>query len=329
MADKIITMDELAKEFKDDPRYKDEPIMAVIGLDADQLVIKHEALMQLKVNDREQILSPILCKGGIGLLHAVAGAGKSHFCLNLAYAIAQGGQFLKYNAPTPRKVLYVDGELGMEDIHRYTAQIARKQGELFFPENLQYFCADQFPNANIPKLDDEHGRRFYIDFLAKHKFDGVFFDNLKMLSNIDENKTTEWNPIQQMLLQLRAKGIFSWLVHHAGADGTKQRGVSARMDAMNTVISLQKFDDEEKAGSIKVVYQKARHFYGNDALDFEAKNHFDGEWSFKDFEISFDDQVWKMIQLKWKDKEIMEELKCSRMRVHRAKKRLEKGGYMF
>ncbi len=39
------------------------------------------------------------------------GLGKTHVSLNVAYAVATGGEFLGWKAPQPRRVLFIDGEM--------------------------------------------------------------------------------------------------------------------------------------------------------------------------------------------------------------------------
>lgn len=45
------------------------------------------------------------------MVYAKRGVGKTHFCLSLAYTVASGGEFLKWRASKPRRVLYIDGEM--------------------------------------------------------------------------------------------------------------------------------------------------------------------------------------------------------------------------
>jgi len=60
---------------------------------------------------RENILTPWLPRQGLTMIHATRGCGKTHFGLGIAYAVATGTPFLRWNAEKPAKVLYVDGEM--------------------------------------------------------------------------------------------------------------------------------------------------------------------------------------------------------------------------
>lgn len=320
------TLEELEKELGEEEAQQEKKHFESIGLKGEDVEITHSELMKMEVKPREYILTPILPVKGQLLLHAAAGVGKSHFCFNLAYAAAAGGHFLKYAAVKPRRVVYIDGELGQEDMYRYVKQIENVKGELFFPENILYLTRDRFPQSKMPKLDSASGRKWYEDYFTKNKIDVVIFDSLKLLSTIDENNTKEWDPIQEWFGILNDLGIAIILIHHAGADATKQRGVTARNDAVHTAISLQKLNIDEEDGKIKIVYQKKRFFYGNEAASFEARNHFNGEWSFREMEISFDEKVYELLKRGDKVTQIVADLKTSRATVYRAIDRLKGRG---
>ena len=73
--------------------------------------ITMDEFLQMELPKREMILSPFLPSQGLCLLYAKRGVGKTHVALGIAYAVAIGGGFLKWQAPRPRKVLYIDGEM--------------------------------------------------------------------------------------------------------------------------------------------------------------------------------------------------------------------------
>jgi putative DNA primase/helicase len=77
--------------------------------------------------------------------------------------------------------------------------------------------------------------------------------------------------MQDLLLQLRYRGIAVMMVHHAGKSGA-QRGTSRREDVLDVSISLESQHDAEDdpGGSFKVVWMKRRGFSGTDCPSFEA-----------------------------------------------------------
>src|ERR1700722_20157869 len=74
-------------------------------------LVSLEEFLILKLPKREILLSPFLPTQGLGLLYAKRGVGKTHVAMVIAYVVATGGSFLKWFAPVPRKVVYIDGEM--------------------------------------------------------------------------------------------------------------------------------------------------------------------------------------------------------------------------
>ena len=74
--------------------------------------------LELKIQAREWVLEDLLQQFALAMIYAWRGIGKTFFALALAYAIATGGRFLKWQAPRSRRVLYIDGEMpavGMQE----------------------------------------------------------------------------------------------------------------------------------------------------------------------------------------------------------------------
>jgi hypothetical protein len=65
---------------------------------------------------REYLLEPLIREGESMMLWAAPGVGKTMAALSMALAVAGGGQFLAWNAPKPRRVLYLDGEMHLGDL---------------------------------------------------------------------------------------------------------------------------------------------------------------------------------------------------------------------
>jgi RecA-family ATPase len=270
----------------------------------------------------EYIFYPCLPTQGIAFIYAATGLGKTLFALNMAYAIAGGGNFLKYTCPKPRKVLYVDAEMAFNQVHSRLMQIAERQGELDFKENLCLLTPDKILPFRMPKIDEEEGQHLYKELMLAHNFEVIVLDNLSMLSSIDENKSSEWKIVQDWLLHLRALGKTIILIHHAGKDKNGYRGTSRMLDCVDTAISLQSVNDENmeddnlSAKKFKVVYQKARLFGGKDALSYEVTldNSF---WSYRSIELSVLDKVIENLNAGLKQREIAKELFISQSTVNR------------
>src|SRR6185369_3886968 len=187
----------------------------------------------------EFVLFPWLPLQGIAFIYAATGVGKTLFALNATYAISCGGQFLKYKCPKPRKVLYVDGEMAYQQIHSRMTQISATSNKIYFPENFLLLTPDKILPHRIPQIDTPEGQEIYKKLIEFYNIDVIVFDNLSVLSSIDENKSNEWKVVQDWLLYLRSIGKTIIVVHHAGKEKTGYRGSSKMLDCADSAISLQ------------------------------------------------------------------------------------------
>jgi putative DNA primase/helicase len=74
---------------------------------------------QLRAADlppRSDLLTPWLASDTAALVYGPPGIGKSFLALGVAWAVASGQSFLGWRAPRPRRVLYVDGEMGAAEL---------------------------------------------------------------------------------------------------------------------------------------------------------------------------------------------------------------------
>ena len=84
-----------------------EPVMDDKLLEA---VTIHDLLAR-EFPPREWLLEPAIPSQGLAMLYGPRGMGKTLVGMGIAYAVASGGEFLKFKAAKARKVLYVDGEM--------------------------------------------------------------------------------------------------------------------------------------------------------------------------------------------------------------------------
>lgn len=279
----------------------------------------------------KNILEPWLPEQGIAFIYAATGVGKTLFTLNIAYAIACGGNFLKFKVPIPKRVLYVDGEMAFYQIYQRFTNIVEQQGEIDFPENFYLLNPKHFPNQIMPLINTPEGQIFYKDILEKYQVDIIVFDNLSSLCSIDENVSEQWSAIQNYFISLRAQGKSVIVVHHAGKDKKGYRGSSRMLDIADTAISLQEIDKNETEAEntdskkFKIVYQKSRTFGGKDALEFEVTLSRAG-WEFQSLEKSTTQRIVEMLKFKMSHKEIAIELGFTRSYISRLVRKALKDG---
>lgn len=280
----------------------------------------------------EYIFYPCLPVQGIGFIYAATGVGKTRFTLNLAYAIAAGGTFLKYKCPKPRKVLYVDGEMAFNELHQRYIEIVKHQGKLDFSENFAFLTPDKILPYKIPKIDTEEGQQMYLQLIEKYGFEVLVFDSLSRMSTFDENKSNEWRVIEDFLLHLKSIGKSVIVVHHSGKDKQGYRGTSIMMDCANFGISLQAVvqdtleeDRDWSEQRIKVEYQKTRGFSGENACSYEIslKNEV---WTYHSIEQTDIEKVIERLDIQMTQGAIAKELGFSQPKVSRLIKKAGRGG---
>ncbi len=277
---------------------------------------------------REYALFPCIPTQGIVFVYAATGVGKTLFTLNIAYAMASGGDFLKYKAPKARKVLYVDGEMSYVEVHSRFMNIIEQQGAIdsLYQDNFFLLTPDKCI-LKIPKICTPEGQEFFNKKIKELEVEILVLDNLSTLSAIDENNSEQWKFIQDWLTKLRAEGITTIVVHHAGKEKKGYRGTSRMLDCADTAISLQDVSQNESESEVtntkrfKIEYQKNRGFCGQDAISFEVMLDSKG-WTYESLEKSNTRRIIEMhVDLKMKPADIALEIGCSRQNVYKLLKK--------
>ena len=100
---------------------------------------------------QEMMLTPWLATQSLSMIYAARGIGKTHVSLGIACAVASGGKFLTWNAPEPRHVLLIDGEMTKQSLQQRLAEITANSDKEIAPEALKIIAADAQQNG-IPDL---------------------------------------------------------------------------------------------------------------------------------------------------------------------------------
>ncbi|HUS97964.1 MAG TPA: AAA family ATPase [Hyphomicrobiaceae bacterium] len=285
--------------------------------------------LALEIPPRELILEPFLPSQGLAMMFAKRGIGKTHLSLGVAYAVACGSDFLKWSAPEPRKVLFVDGEMPACVIQeRLAAIVAGNEVEPPAPDHLRLVTPDR-QELGMPDLATLDGQAA-VDELVED-VDLIILDNLSCLFRAGrENEADDWTVVQDWLLRLRRRGKTVLFVHHAGKNGD-QRGTSRREDVLDSVISLKRPADyhADEGARFEVHYEKARGFTGEDAKPFEAMLETrDGAavWSVKSLEESRVEKVAALLNDGHSQQEIADLLDIDKSNVSRHAKRARELG---
>jgi putative DNA primase/helicase len=277
-------------------------------------------LAKMHFKQREVILAPWLHSQDLCMVFASRGIGKTHFNLSLSYAIATGGKFAKWQAPKPRRVLYLDGELpGIVMQKRLLMHCPSAEPA---PGYLRVFTPDLLPEGRaLPDLSTYEGQDA-VDAMIDDETEVVVVDNLSCWARSGrENEAESWLPIADWILSLRRRGIAVILTHHAGKGG-QQRGTSKREDLLDVVISLSRPSDYEPSqGAVFVAeFTKARNLAGDDAESIELELGGTDEqaaWTWRTVESSTYDRVLALAKEDLKPGEIATELQINKSTVSR------------
>jgi putative DNA primase/helicase len=246
-------------------------------------------LLGLELPARGMVLAPVIPTQGLAMLYSPRGVGKTYLALAMAWAVATGTEFLRWRAPQPRKVLFVDGELPATTLQERLAAIrgsstpsralssgkteAARAGDAGSCEpsghgNLRLITPD-LQEFGVPDISTRTGQA-----LIENELEGaelLVLDNLSaLLRSGNENEGESWLPVAEWGLRLRQRGVSVLFLHHAGKSGA-QRGTSRREDLLDTVIALKRPPDYCATQGLRceLRFEKARGFHGEAARPFE------------------------------------------------------------
>ena len=290
-------------------------------------------LLSREFTPMEALLSPWLRKQNLFMIHAERGVGKTHFALNVTYAVAGGGSFLGWRAEKPRKVLYIDGEMpGAAIKERVTGIVASTPEGCEPPEGYFRIITPDVQDGPLPDLGTAEGQAAFAPLLGDAEL--IVTDNLSCLvrSGI-ENEGESWLPMADWALARRREGRAVGFVHHDGKGGT-QRGTSRKEDILDVVIQLTHPKDysPENGAQFVVHFKKSRGLFGKDVREIEAALTQDASgkqtWAHKEADGATFDRVIKLHALDMKPSEIAAELGVNRSTVSRHLKRARAEGQL-
>ena len=283
-----------------------------------------------EIKPRSLLLAPWLPEQGLAMIYAKRGVGKTYVGLNVAYAVASGGEFLGWKASKASNVLYIDGEMPASTIQDRLSKIVKAHAREV-TANFSILTPDMQKNG-MPDLSTIEGQRQIESHIEKA--DLIVIDNISTLCRkIDENKADDWLPVQAWALRMRTMGKSVIFIHHASKNGG-QRGTSKREDVLDTVIVLRHpidYDPQDGA-KFEVSFEKSRGFTGKDAESFLASlitdEHGIEQWVTKTIERSNYERVIILHNDGLSNNEIAEDLGIHKSNVSRSLKRAKEEGLL-
>jgi AAA domain/MarR family len=279
--------------------------------------------LQMEIPVPAKLLSPLITKQSLSMVYAWRGVGKTWFGLGIAYAIASGGKFLRWEAPQPSRVLYLDGEMPANSLQKRLATIVSGSDKEPPAGYFNLVTPDLCGNL-VPDLVTQEGQAAVDELIVNSNADFVVVDNLScwVRSGGAENDAESWRPMSEWLLRHRSKGLAILLIHHSGKGG-QQRGTSKKEDILDLSLELRHPPDyqPEQGAAFAVEFKKSRHLSGNDAEPFEARLAVDDRghpvWTITAVKESTYERVVELANLGLTQKEIAEELGIHKSNVSR------------
>lgn len=223
----------------------------------------------------------------VGMIYAATGVGKTWLTLALAMVAAGGGTVLKWHNETPRKVLYLDGEMDAGDLVDRVKKLAKglgcdpvalKNNLIFLPRQLQKSIAGDFL-----QVEEESSQLGILAYAEQHNIELIIIDNLTTLSGqVDENSSQEMKAFNSFLLRAKQKQVALLVVHHSGKGlNSGPRGSSAIMATLNLLLKLEASTSEKAANDqdtkFTVVFEKNRNNVDMIPVDVKLTKPFDDD----------------------------------------------------
>jgi predicted ATP-dependent serine protease len=184
-----------------------------------------EKLATIDVPPRKAIQGEWCKEGDLGFIFGQRGFGKTWLAMFYARRWAEAG----------KRVLYVDGEMALDDIRQRDAALANAPAEgMFYLHHEVLF----HKTGTVLNLTDPAAQEALLEKCERDGIEILVLDNLSCLfTGMKENDANAWEQVLPWLLELRRKRIAVVFVAHAGRNG-QMRGTSRREDAAFWIIEL-------------------------------------------------------------------------------------------
>jgi hypothetical protein len=184
------------------------------------------------------------------------GTGKTNFGVAMACGIASRLGLLgwKSNSPKPVRVLWIDGEMPLQELQKRFAAEAHRFGYNGEFPNLHYISwqdADGLlPEGKFMPLNTEEGQDYLLRLIDLIAPDVVFLDNVQSLVTGNMKDEEPWNLTMPFVLALTARNIGQVWCDHTGHDQRRQYGASRKAWPFDIVAILNPLIDQPTPGEL-------------------------------------------------------------------------------
>jgi len=195
-------------------------------------IITAEEASNMNVPDVEWIVEGFLPLGFKAILSGTTGSNKSYASMELGMRVADANvdsssEFLSYKIPRPLKVLYIDVEVGQDEMLRRYQRLEK---------SIEFLRQENFVMISLERSFVDAWSTIK-DATVKLKPDLVIIDNLYSSSDKNMSKQQELKPVLKNIDELMAlTGVTPLLIHHFNK-ATGEMGME--IDRMQGASTLQ------------------------------------------------------------------------------------------
>jgi KaiC/GvpD/RAD55 family RecA-like ATPase len=211
----------------------------VLGWEDDPLQpVNLRSLMSGEPIGAEWLIEPLLPAGKLVAIISKRGEGKSLMMLDLVANVATGQSVLHQPAGEPKSVLYLDMEMGPDDLYDRLNNLGYGLGHPLFDtlcQNLHYY---QLPS--LPALNTEEGGEKLEELVERHGAVLVVIDTVSRVIDGAENDAEPYRDLfRHTETRLKRRRVTLARLDHLGKDHSRgSRGSSAKEDPMDVVWQL-------------------------------------------------------------------------------------------
>jgi hypothetical protein len=230
------------------------------------------ALMSGERPEEDWLVEPVLPAGKLCGIVSKRGEGKSLLLLDVAAALACGQATLSQPAAEPINVVYVDMEMGPDDLYERLADLGYLPDHPLFhdlAEHLHYYQL-----VALPPLDTEAGGIALEELVDRHGATLVVIDTVSRVVSGEENSAEPYRDLfRHTETRLKRRRVTLARLDHLGKDKERgSRGSSAKEDPLDVVWQLTK----TLTGSIELTLTKGRQGWIPRAVTIHKEERYDG-----------------------------------------------------
>jgi hypothetical protein len=215
------------------------------------------------------MLPPILNVGEVMLYYAKPGIGKTFLSLLLGMMAVNKGKFLKWEFVAEVKVLFIDGEMGINSLSERYKAISSELGVTMPKGNFHAVYPCKANGYVTPNISDPLAQKFYSQKIFKEGITLMIIDSYTTCTaKIDrtDDEFQQWERVKSWIIKLKNHGVTVVIVHHTNKGGLEQAGAEDRNRILDTKMFLlpSKLKPKINGTCFDVEIEKSRNFYGAD-----------------------------------------------------------------